>query len=91
MLNSVALAASSRSASSKISVGLLPLSSNTTFFRFDCAEAIWIALPVLVVPVKERARMRICEDIAASTAPWPERTLMTPGGKPYSAIHCAVF
>ena len=90
--NSVAATAASISASSKTIAGPLPPNSNTTFFKFDFAEAIWIARPVFVLPVKEITLILICIDIAFPDIwPWPDRTLITPGGKPHSSIHWATF
>lgn len=61
------------------------------FFKFESAAAFWIARPVRVLPVKERTRISMCDEIAAPAAPCPERMLKTPGGKPALATSSAAF
>ena len=51
-----------------------------------------MARPVRVDPVKERARIFICSDNACpEICPWPESTLITPGGNPHFSTHCDTF
>jgi hypothetical protein len=48
--------------------------------------------PVQVLPVNEMTRARMCVERALPEIwPWPERMMMTPGGKRHSAIHCETF
>src|SRR5205085_4390736 len=78
----MALAASSRSASSSTMQGSLPPSSRTTFLRKGAAAAITF-LPVGVEPVSATLRMSGWVTIALPVL-WPRTTLTTPSGSPPS-------
>ncbi len=78
----IALAASSRSASSSTMQGSLPPSSSTTFLRKGAAAAITF-LPVGVEPVSATLRMSGWVTMALPV-PWPSTTLTTPSGSPPS-------
>ncbi len=66
IMKTAASRARSRSASAKITNGLLPPSSIENFFR----PALWtMRLPVRVEPVKEIARTSACETSASPASP----------------------
>src|ERR1700759_2964665 len=80
------------SASSKTIFGLLPPNSSVTFFKLELAAAFMIWRPTTVDPVKATLSISICEEMAApATLPKPDRTLMTPGGKPASLTSLAAY
>ena len=77
------LTAFSRSASSKMMMGLLPPSSSDTRFRFDLAAISMIFRPTSVLPVNATLPTFGCSTIAwPATGPYPGSTLSTPGGIP---------
>lgn len=79
------MAASSISADSNTTVALLPPSSKVVFLRLLSAAAMLILFPVATEPVKAILSISICLEIASPVvAPYPERVLMTPAGKPAS-------
>lgn len=87
MLFSVSFTACAISASSNTIARPLPLSSKINFFEFDFAEAICVARPFLVLPVKDKHRTFICSARALpAMCPWPDKILITPGGKPHFSI-----
>lgn len=57
--------ACSKSASSKMMLGLFPPSSSVTTLRLDLADASWILRPVSVLPVNAIFLISGCNDIAA--------------------------
>src|SRR5947207_6375073 len=74
---------SSMLASLKTMLGDLPPSSRVTFLRLDLAAAWRMDRPVMVEPVKATLSMSMWAAMAApQVLPKPERTLITPGGKP---------
>jgi hypothetical protein len=61
-----------------------------TFLRLLDVAAAWILRPVEVEPVKLTMRMSMCEaSVAPDGVPWPDKMLMTPGGKPAAWTSCA--
>lgn len=70
----------------------MPPSSKTTFLRLESAAARWIRRPVRPEPVKVISLTSMwCASVVPEMFPWPDRTLMTPGGNPARWISCASF
>lgn len=77
----------SRSASSKITAGLLPPSSSVHRLRLLFAARAWTVLPVEMLPVKLTLATRIWLAKWPPVLPSPVTTWNTPGGKPASMIN----
>ena len=81
------LTAWSKSASSKMMLGLFPPSSRVTGFKLDLAAASMTLRPTRVLPVKATFSIFMWDEMAAPTVcPYPVTMLTTPGGNPASLM-----